>query len=126
MKHLVTLLSLLFLFVSPSLAAHEHPEKWYQEQWCEQNRGKQEVILPDRTRADCITGKYAVEVEFANKWAESVGQSLFYSLQTNKRAGIVLIIESTDDLRYWYRLNSVIQHNNLPIDTWMVGKGAQQ
>lgn len=126
MKKLVTAMFLLLLFASPTLAAREHPEKWYQAQWCEQNRGEQEVILPDRTRADCITGKHAVEVEFAKKWAESVGQSLFYSLQTNKRAGIVLIIENVNDLRYWYRLNSVIQHNKLPIDAWMVGKGAQQ
>jgi len=125
MKRIIATFSLLILFTSPALAAHEHPEKWYQTQWCEQYRGDQEVILPDKTRADCITRSHAVEVEFAKKWAESVGQSLFYSLQTNKRGGIVLIIESTDDLRYWYRLNSTIQHFNLPIDTWKVGRGAR-
>lgn len=109
---------------SPALAAHEHPERWYQAQWCEAKGGEQEVILPDRTRADCVTATHAVEVEFGKKWAESIGQALFYGLQTGKRAGIVLILEKVDDRRYWYRLNSVIQNYKLPIDTWAVGRGA--
>ncbi len=115
---------LLLMFASTAPAAHEHLEKWYQQQWCTENKGEQEIVLPDRTRADCITKSHAVEVEFGKKWAESIGQSLYYSLQTEKRAGIVLIIENTKDLRYWYRLNSVIMQSKLPIDTWAIGKGA--
>lgn len=115
---------LLLMIATSALAAHEHPEKWYQQKWCKEKKGQQEIVLSDKTRVDCITQAHAVEVEFGKKWAESIGQSLYYSLQTGKRAGIVLIIETTDDRRYWYRLNSVIQQFKLPIDTWAIGEGA--
>lgn len=123
MSHYIIIIFSLLIFACPAVA-HEHPEKWYQDQWCQKNEGQQEVVLPDKTRADCITSTHAVEVEFAKKWAESIGQSLFYSLQTEKRGGIVLILESENDRRYWYRLNSVIKQFNLPIDAWALGNGA--
>ncbi len=55
------------------------------------------VLLPDRTSADCLTETHAIEFNFSNKWAESIGQSMFYALQTGKRAGIVLIQDSPRD-----------------------------
>lgn len=124
MKSCIYAVALLLMIVSTALAAQKHPEKWYQQQWCTESRGTLEVVLPDRTRADCITSTHAVEVEFGKKWAESIGQSLYYSLQTEKRAGIVLIVNNTKDLKYWYRLNSIIMQFKLPIDTWAVGEGA--
>ena len=57
-------------------------------------------------------------------WGESIGQSMFYSLQTGKKAGIVLILETMKDRKYWIRLNTTIEHFNLPIDTWSVGNKA--
>jgi hypothetical protein len=38
-----------------------------------------------------------------------------------KIPGIVLILENVKDRIYWIRLNTVIQHFNMPIDTWKVG-----
>jgi len=117
-------LILLFLFWSAtSFAGHDHPEKWYQSQWCA-TRGQAEFVLPDKTRCDCLTPSHAVEFDFGEKWAEAIGQSLYYSLQTGKRAGVVLILEKEKDRRYWLRLNSTIMHFGLPIDTWAVGDGA--
>jgi hypothetical protein len=81
-----------------------------------------EVILPDHTRCDCITEKNAIEIEYAKKWYEAIGQSLYYSLQTGKRAGVVLILESDKDYKYWIRLNTTIVHFKLPIDTWKIVK----
>ena len=95
-------------------------EKEYQAPWCTAQKGQQEVRLPDRTRVDCLTAEYAVEVEFANKWAEAVGQSLYYAFQTNKKAGIALIFRKDSDRKYWYRLNSVIEHYGLPIRVWEI------
>ena len=46
---------------------------------------------------------------------------MYYSLQTGKKAGIVLILEKPKDMRYWIRLNSVILNDKLDIDTWMIG-----
>lgn len=99
-----------------------HPEKYYQDKWCA-GKGRVEIVMPDRTRCDCLTSDHAIEFDFGKKWAEAVGQSLHYSMQTGKRAGIVLIIETEKDRKYWIRLNSLIMHFGLPIDTWAIGNG---
>lgn len=104
-------------------AKRTHHEKWYQEKWCKEQGGKVEVVLPDKTRCDCLTDTNAIEFDFGNKWAESIGQALYYSIQTGKRAGVVLILEKKSDFKYWLRLNTIIQHYNLPIDTWKIGNG---
>lgn len=118
---IISILSLLFLFCSPAWAKRINPEKYYQEKWCVEKSGKVEVVLPDRTRCDCLTKTHAVEFDFGNKWAEAIGQSLYYSIQTGKKAGIALILEKPSDYKYWIRLNTVIAENNLKIDTWQVG-----
>jgi hypothetical protein len=66
-----TLLPLIFLLITTHALAgdHLHPERWYQEQWCEAMGGQTEVVLPDKTRVDCLTDEYAIEVDFAPKWA---------------------------------------------------------
>ncbi len=67
-----------------------------------------EVTLKNGTRCDCITETHAIEIKFAAKWQASVGQSINYSLQTGKRAGIVLILESTKDQKYWKQLTIAV------------------
>ena len=121
-QKVMALLLLLTLF-SP-VHAGPHSERWYQTKWCLEQDGEMEVTLPDRTRCDCITKTHAVEIEFAdNKWYQAIGQSLHYALQTNKRPGILLIIESPKNRKYWERLNRVIKTYNLPIDVWTIGDG---
>jgi hypothetical protein len=110
----------LFLLPSPGLAKHAHYERWYQSRWCEQHKGRLEFLLPDKTRCDCVTDGQAIEFDFGPKWTEAIGQALYYALQTGKRPGIVLILESEDDYKYWVRLNSVIKHYGLPIETWKI------
>jgi hypothetical protein len=53
-----------------------------------------------------------------------VGQSSYYSIQTKKKAGIVLILENMKDRIYWIRLKNTIEHFDLPIDTCEVGNAA--
>lgn len=103
---------------TPADATHVHDEAWYQEQWCA-GRGQTEYVLPDRTRVDCLTATHAVEFDWGKKWPEAIGQSLWYGLNTNKRPGIVLILHDESDYRYWIRLNTAIDHFDLPIDAWM-------
>lgn len=112
-----------FLLIFPCMACstvhqNQYNERWYQERWCQKHAGRMEVVLPDKTRCDCLTNTHAVEFDFGKKWAEAIGQSLYYSLQTGKKAGIVLILKSPKDHKYWIRLNSTIKHYNLPINTW--------
>lgn len=107
------LLSLLLTFFAANASALE---KDYQVKHC---LGKTEVILQDRTRIDCLTDTHAIEYDFGKKWAEAIGQSLYYAMHTGKRAGIVLII-SPKETRFLDRANAVINHYGLPIDVWSV------
>jgi hypothetical protein len=119
---LALLLSTLCVLLSTLCHAERlHPESHYRDMWCKENFGKAEVTLPDRTRADCLTESYAVEIEFADKWKSGIGQSLWYAMQTGKKAAIVLVIEKTVHNKYWIRLNSVIVQYKLPIQAFRVG-----
>jgi len=64
--------------------------------------GQIEYRLPDATRVDCLTETHAYEFDFCNKWAESVGQALYYADLTEKKPGIVLICDA-DEQRFYYR-----------------------
>lgn len=79
-------------------------EDFYVTQWCGQNFGRKEAILWDMTRVDCLTKDYAIEFDFAKKWAESVGQSLYYAKMTNKKPAVVLILSNWADLRFVKRV----------------------
>lgn len=93
-------------------------EREYQNAWCETNNGSQEVVLQDKARADCVTSTHAIEFDFANKWAESIGQALYYGISLNKNPGIVLIMEDEDrDLRYLKRVQAVAEKHNITLWT---------
>ena len=53
---------------------------------------------------DCLTKDYAIEFDFAKKWAESIGQSLYYSKLTGKKPAVVLILSSPTDYKYVKRI----------------------
>lgn len=121
MIKLFMLVSFILLFsFQVANAKHANPEKWYQEKYCP---GQKEVTMDNGSRCDCLTATHAIEFDFAGKWAEAIGQALNYGFQTGKRPGVYLILEQPSDYKFWVRMNSVIQHFNLPIDAWKVGDG---
>ena len=124
MKKAALIIIVTIIFPSLLLAKREHPEKWYQVKWCQAHKGQVEVVLPDGTRCDCLTDTHAIEFDFGSKWTEAIGQSSYYSMQTKKKPGIVLILETMKDRKYWIRLNTTIEHFNLQIDTWNIGNAA--
>ena len=88
------------------------PEHFYVDNWCKMEFGRKEAVLWDMTRVDCLTKDYAIEFDFAKKWAESVGQSIYYAELTHKNPAVVLILKNWTDLRYVKRverLNKNIQ-----------------
>jgi len=72
-------------------------------------------------RVDIVTDEYAIEVEFASKWKHSIGQALWYGLQTNKAPGIVLIKKSKTENKYVIQLGSALQYAGLTdkIKVWV-------
>ncbi|MCR5261072.1 MAG: hypothetical protein K6C94_04465 [Candidatus Gastranaerophilales bacterium] len=115
MKKLFILLLIIFVFEPVVSANHLYPEKYYQTEWCGKWNGKQEYKLKDSTRVDCLTKNYAVEFDFAPKWAESVGQSLYYAKMTKKHPAVILIIEKPADWKYYHRLNKIAADYNITV-----------
>ena len=70
-------------------------------------KGITEYQLPDRTRVDCLTDEYAIEFDYAKKWAESIGQSLYYSKMTGKKPAVAIIIKNPEERIYMDRIKKV-------------------
>ncbi len=106
----------VFILTLPYNSAHSknlYKESEYQRLWCDRAEGVIEYVLPDRTRVDCLTEEYAVEVDFARKWAEAIGQALYYATITGKRPAVLLIMEHPTDARYLKRLRRVAAMTSL-------------
>lgn len=82
---------------------HQHSESSYQHAWCEKHCGVEEYENDDFTRVDCLTKTHAVEFDFANKWAESVGQAEHYAHKTGKKGKVVLILENPRKEKVYYK-----------------------
>jgi hypothetical protein len=117
LKRLIGILVFILLVLPVSAGAERtHSKRWYQDRWCAKNFGEGRVTVSDVY--DCLSEKYVIEFDYADKWYESIGEALHYAMQTGKRAGIVLIMEREKDVKYWTKLNKTIRHYRLPIDTW--------
>ena len=108
------------LFAQWSFAIKKN-ESWYQQIWCESLGGQTEYQLEDKTRVDCFTSEHAIEMDFAHKWHEAVGQALHYARKTGKKPGIVLVLQSRSQQHHLTQLKRVIDHFQLPIRVWQLG-----
>ena len=81
---------------------HNYKEADYVNAYC---KGQIEYVLDDLTRIDCLTEDYAIEFDWAKKWAESVGQSMYYAEMTNKLPAVAIIMKSPRDERFIKRIN---------------------
>ncbi len=92
---------------------HKHNESSYQHAWCMANGGIEEYQNKDFTRVDCLTSTHAVEFDFSNKWAESIGQALHYQYMTGKKAKVVLILEEPQkEMVYFNRVKNLSEIYN--------------
>jgi len=117
----IFLLVCLSSWLGPAIVFAAKPyEKDYQKAWAAKHGGKCEVRMSDGTRCDVVTDTHAIEFDWANNWMGAVGQSLWYSLQTNKKPGIVLILRSERDRKHLIRLRSLIAGKKLQIDVFVI------
>lgn len=103
------LLLFLGLFVVKVSAQHESD---YIRALASHLGGETEVVVTSG-RVDIVTDHYAIEVERANKWKNSIGQALWYGLQMNRSAGVILIMEDNRDFKYVQQLQSALDHGGL-------------
>ena len=85
---------LLFLLLALPLFGKQS-ERYYQEKFAREIGGQVEVVMKDGTRCDILTATHAIEVDFAKKWAEAIGQSLNYAMHTGKRPAVAQRIDAT-------------------------------
>lgn len=96
---------------------HHHSESSYQHAWCSAHNGIEEYENSDFTRVDCLTDTHAIEFDFADKWAESIGQALHYSFMTGKRAKVVLILENPEkQMCYFERVQNLGKIHNFDVE----------
>lgn len=119
--------TLLILLLPFTILAqkHVHKEVYYQNAFSDTLTSKgiensKEVRLSDNTRCDIVTDQYAIEVDFANKWAESIGQCLHYALMLNKKPAVLLILEDDKDIKYLNRIK--VTSNKYHITIWIINK----
>ena len=75
-----------------------------------------EVVLWDSTRVDLLNDEYAFEVDWSRKWAEAIGQSLYYAELTGKKPAVILLIKNKKaETRYIYRLQTVAAKYNIKV-----------
>ena len=92
-------------FKQPEFEQKTHyKEADYVNAYC---KGIVEYELSDRTRVDCLTDDYAIEFDFAKKWAESIGQSLYYAKMTGKKPAVAIIVKKPTDRHYIERIKKV-------------------
>lgn len=117
----ILLLFIISLTILPASAKRLHPEVEYQTFWCDKRGGMKEYILPDKTRVDCLLPNMAVEFDFANKWAECVGQALYYGRMTGKQPACVLIMENPErDAKYLKRLRRTAYKKGVNMRTFTI------
>ena len=124
MKKILLMIALILFSVS-MFSQTKQRESYYQHEFAVKMDGRTEVRLMNGTRADIVTDKYAIEVDFGAKWAEAIGQSLSYGIELDKTPGILLVISGEDEIRFLERLMPVaIEHGiqvwiwNYTDDTW--------
>lgn len=87
---------------------------------CPKIKGVIEYTLDDGSRVDCETDTYSIEFDFGKKWAEAIGQALYYSSKTGKKAGIFLIISKKNDWKHLKKIKRTIKDKGIDIKIWTV------
>ena len=102
-------------------------ERWWQDvihEELSQRDGwesiEKEHRLDDGTRVDLLLPKQACEIDWADKWAEGIGQSIYYGLKTRK-APLVILLAKKDG---WEKYRDRVQYCG--VECWVFDTRAQE
>lgn len=125
------------LLIAGSLSAFGQSDAEFVTRYCQD--GHPQVVLPNKTEADCIGPTHAKEIEFSEYWHTALGQSLHYAYWTREiaaepenygelgkkidrpmKAGIVLVCRKPRETctDHYVRLFRIIEEFRLPITIW--------
>lgn len=74
--------------------------------------------LWDGTRVDLLSDEYAVEVDYAGKWAKCIGQALYYGHVTDRQPVCLLLAAGTTENHFVYRCQTVCEAHGIQL--WVV------
>lgn len=79
-----------------------------------------EVPTKSGARIDCLNLEYAIEIDWTEKLAEAIGQSLDYAHETGRKPGVILICKRTPlvCLGHVLRFEATVAFWNLPVTLW--------
>lgn len=91
------------------LSEQEHQDKLREDPNSIFFDADKEFILWDKSRIDLVTDTHVIEIDFAEKWKEAIGQSLYYEIvdPSDRKCGIILLIEKGKDDKFVYRCQAV-------------------
>jgi len=102
-------LALLLIIVAATEVEHV-------KQLAPKYKAQVEVVLWDGSRCDMVTKTEAIEVDWAKKWPEAVGQSLYYGLILGKKPAILLLVKDPKtELRYLLRCQIVCAKHDIKL-----------
>lgn len=79
-----------------------------------------EVQMENLTRADCVSGRLAIEVDFSDRWQNALGQAMSYSASTGHAPAIILICRKKPkrcEVQY-ERLVDAASYWKIPLTIW--------
>jgi len=92
----------------------------YNKAWCSAQPG---YIQTEKTvtggRIDCLTDRYAIEMDYAHKWKECIAQGRWYALQTGKIPGCVLITGPSGG-KYVQYLEDYLHGHDMYMKVWTI------
>lgn len=77
------------------VSARDHEPVW-SKSLADLIGGEAEYRLRDRSRVDVLTSKYAIEVDWLDKWHQGIGQALHYSYLSGKEPVVAIGIKEED------------------------------
>lgn len=115
-------ITIILLLLIPMCSYAKKNERYYQTIHCDELKGQKEYRLSDNTRVDCLTDYEAIEHDWAEKWAECVGQSLYYSIKTKKQPVCVLIGSKENLIKHSKKIEEIKKEYNLPLKVILIEK----
>lgn len=106
------------------VAAHLENEVIHGKRLAVKYRGRAEVVMEDGTRVDILTDCEAIEIDWAPKHYEAVGQALWYSILTGKEPAIILLVEREGDQRHVDRCRRICKRVGIKLYTEDVTSGS--
>lgn len=85
------------------------PERVYTEMIRDKFFGVMNFHTSTGKIVDVLCKEYAIEVDFTQKWAEAIGQSLQYAYETNRAPCIIFIYDSVKDFRLFNSIRPLLK-----------------